>query len=132
MVATTCVLSGVSVRLFTVPKTMSLYLSCDWPACSPSPLSKVILIVGPSLDSVSQASHAPIATATSGTIQMIDTRRERCVVACGTVRCSARLVMACLPLKHAIQHSGKGGKLTAVHRVVTMHFRQRPETVGRS
>ena len=28
-VATTCVLSGVRVRRFTVPNTMSLYLSCD-------------------------------------------------------------------------------------------------------
>src|SRR5215469_18936635 len=94
IVTTTCALSGVSSRLFTVPNTMSLYLSCDWPACSPSPLSKVTLIVGPSLDSVSHASQAPIATATSGMIQMIDSRRERRAVACGTARCSARLVMA--------------------------------------
>src|SRR5438270_5299464 len=97
-VTTTCVWSGESARLFTVPKTMSLYFSCDWPACSPSPPSNVILIVGPSLESVSQASQAPIPTATSGTIQMIDSRRERRVAACGTVRDSARLVMASLQL----------------------------------
>src|SRR5215471_571672 len=97
-VTTTCVWSGESSRLFTVPKTISLYLSCDWPACSPSPLSNEILIVGPSFDSVSQASQAPIATATSGTIQMIENRRERLVVACSIVRCSARLVMASLPI----------------------------------
>src|SRR5216683_4949827 len=90
----TCVRSGESCRLLTVPKTMSLYLSCDWPGCSPSPLSKEILMVGPSFDSVSQASHAPIATATSGMIQMAETRRERRVEACGTTRGSARLVMA--------------------------------------
>jgi hypothetical protein len=41
------------------------------------------LIVGPSLESVSQASQAPIATATSGTIQMTENRRERRVEACG-------------------------------------------------
>src|SRR5580704_3930497 len=97
-VTTTCVWSGERARLFTVPNTMSLYLSCDWPACSPSPPSNEILIVGPSLDSVSQASHAPIATATSGTIQMIESRRERRVAACGTTRGSARFVMAGLLL----------------------------------
>src|SRR5215813_12560575 len=98
IVTTTCVRSGDSTKLFTVPNTMSLYFSCDWPACSPSPLSNEILIVGPSFDSVSQASQAPIATATSGTIQMIENRRERLVVACGIVRCSARLVIASLPI----------------------------------
>src|SRR6516225_8197231 len=97
-VMTTCDLSGASSRLLTVPNTMSLYLSCDWPACSPSPLSNEILIVGPSFDSVSQASHAPTATATRGTIQMIENRRERCVAACGRVRCSARFVITGLPL----------------------------------
>src|SRR3989442_2380196 len=78
---------------------MSLYLSCDWPACSPSPLSKEILIVGPSFDSVSQASHAPIATATSGINQMIEMRRDRRVVARGIVaaRCSAILLIGWLP-----------------------------------
>src|SRR5262249_16810227 len=39
----TCVWSGDSSRLFTVPKTISLYFSCDWPACNPSPLSNEIL-----------------------------------------------------------------------------------------
>src|SRR5438270_11102348 len=77
---------------------MSLYLSCDWPACRPSPLSNEILILGPSLDSVAQASQAPIATATIGTIQMIESRRERRVAACGSVRCSATLVMVSLRL----------------------------------
>ena len=77
-----------------MPKTMSLNLSCDWPACSPSPLSKEILIVGPSFDQVSQASQAPIATATSGIIQMTDIRRERRVVARGTAaRCSRTSLM---------------------------------------
>src|ERR1700738_2993784 len=95
----TCVLSGESSRLLTVPNTMSLYLSCDWPACSPSPLSKEILIVGPSFDSVSQASHAPIATATSGMIQIADRRRERRVEAWGPTRGSATFVMASLRLR---------------------------------
>src|SRR5580693_2785193 len=106
-VTTTCVWSEESARLLTVPNTMSLYLSCDWPACSPSPPSNEILIVGPSFDSVSQASQPPIATATSGTIQMIEIRRERRVAACGSVRDSARLVMASLPL-------GRCGFLTVV------------------
>src|SRR5215472_4450829 len=132
MVATTCVLSGVSVRLFTVPKTMSLYLSCDWPACSPSPLSKVILIVGPSLDSVSQASHAPIATATSGMIQMMTLGANGASSHAAQSAARRDWSWPVFPLSRAIHHSGKGGKLTAVHRVVTMHFRQRPETVDRS
>src|SRR5215831_20789371 len=78
---------------------MSLYFSCDWPACSPSPLSKEILIVGPSFDSVSQASQAPIATATSGINQMIEMRRDRRVMARGTAaaRCSAILLINELP-----------------------------------
>src|SRR5215471_4493547 len=98
IVTTTRVRSGASARLFTVPNTMSLYLSCDWPACSPSPLSNLILIVGPSFDSVSQASQAPIATATRGTIQIMEKRRERRVVASGRDRCSARLLITSLPL----------------------------------
>ena len=86
--------AGASSRLLTVPKTISLNLSCDWPACSPSPLSKEILIVGPSFDSVSQASQPPIATATSGITQMIEMRRERRAVACGmAARWSARLLI---------------------------------------
>ena len=47
-------------------------------------------MVGPSFDQVSQASQAPIATATIGITQMIDMRRERRVVARGiATRCSA-------------------------------------------
>src|SRR5271165_4968555 len=95
----TCVLSGARSRLLTVPNTMSLNLSCDWPACSPSPLSKEILIVGPSFDSVSQARYAPIATATSGITQMTDTRRDRRALACAIVGGSARLLIASLPLE---------------------------------
>src|SRR5215469_45428 len=78
---------------------MSLNLSCDWPACSLSPLSKEILIVGPSFDSVSQASQPPIATATSGITQITEMRRERRAVACGTAaaRCSAILLIDELP-----------------------------------
>ena len=77
-----------------MPNTISLNLSCDWPACSPSPLSKEILIVDPSLDSVSQASQPPIATATSGITQITDMRRDRRAVACGiAARWSARLLI---------------------------------------
>src|SRR5215471_6392577 len=35
-VTITCVWSGESSKFFTVPKTISLYLSCDCPACSRS------------------------------------------------------------------------------------------------
>jgi hypothetical protein len=38
-------------------------------------------IVGPSFEIVSQASHAPIASATIGTSQMIEIRRDRRVIA---------------------------------------------------
>src|SRR5579871_4113859 len=81
--------SRVRSRLFTVPKTISRYLSCDWPACNPSAVSKETVIVGPCFDSVSQASQAPIAIARIGIIQMTGTRRDRLVRArtgaCGTL-----------------------------------------------
>jgi hypothetical protein len=73
----TRVWSGVRSRLFTVPRIMSLNLSCDWPACSPSALSKDKVIVGPRLDNVSQASQAPIATASKGISHMGEIREER-------------------------------------------------------
>src|SRR5258708_4313521 len=81
-VTTTRVRSGESCRSFTVPKTMSLNFSSDLPASRPSAVRNETLIVGPSFDSVSQASHAPIATATSGMIQMAEKRRR--VVVCET------------------------------------------------
>ena len=77
-----------------MPKTMSLNLSCDWPGCSPSAPSKVTVIVGPSFDSVSQASQAPIASATIGITQITDTRRERRVTARATTGGSERLLIA--------------------------------------
>ncbi len=49
IVTTTWEWSGARSRLLTVPKTMSLNLSCDWPACRPSAESKVTVIVGPCL-----------------------------------------------------------------------------------
>ncbi len=97
MVTITWLWSGASSRLLTVPKTMSLNLSCDWPGCSPSALSKVTVTVGPSFDRVSQASQAPIATATSGITQMTDRRRDRRVVARAKTGGSERLLIAGSP-----------------------------------
>ena len=43
--------------VFTVPITTSLYLSCDWPAVRPAAVSKEMVMVGPRLEKVSQASQ---------------------------------------------------------------------------
>src|SRR5579875_3086379 len=56
---------------------MSLNFSCDWPACNPSALLKAMVMTGPCFDRVSQASQSPIAMATTGITQMVDTRRDR-------------------------------------------------------
>ena len=58
--------SLVKSKLFTVPRVISLYLSWDCPACSPSASWNETTMLGPSLDRVSQASHRPIRMATSG------------------------------------------------------------------
>jgi hypothetical protein len=42
----------------------------DCPAWRPSPLSNVIVIVGPRLENVSQAIHAPIRSVTAGISQI--------------------------------------------------------------
>ncbi len=42
--------SGETAMLFTVPIVTSLNLSWDWPACSPSPESKAMVMVGPRLE----------------------------------------------------------------------------------
>src|ERR1700722_19817916 len=55
---------------------MSLNFSCDCPACNPSASSNETSIVGPSFDSVSQASQMPIATAINGITQIIEIRRR--------------------------------------------------------
>ena len=68
--------------------------SCDWPGCRPSAVSNDIVIVGPSLDSVSQASHAPITTARMGMIQMMGNRRERRIIARAGAGGSAMSLMA--------------------------------------
>ena len=41
---------GETVIAFTVPITTFLYLSCDCPACRPSPESNVMVMVGPRLE----------------------------------------------------------------------------------
>src|SRR3954454_3737845 len=83
IVTTTCVLSGDSRRLFTVPNSISLNLSGDLPSCKPSALSNVTSIVGPSFDKVSQTSQPAIATASDGISQIAESRCDRRVVACG-------------------------------------------------
>jgi hypothetical protein len=67
--------SGDTASDFTVPIVTSLNLSCDCPACRPPADSKAIVIVGPRLEKVSQASQAPISAVTSGTIQTSGMRR---------------------------------------------------------
>src|SRR4051794_27112106 len=83
MVTRTRALSGDSLRLFTVPNSMSLNLSGDLPACKPSALSNETSIVGPSFDKVSQTSQPAIATASKGINQITESRCDRRVVACG-------------------------------------------------
>src|SRR3954470_6931137 len=83
MVTRTRALSGDSLRLFTVPNSMSLNLSGDLPACKPSALSNETSIVGPSFDIVSQTSHAAIATASNGINQIAESRCDRRTIACG-------------------------------------------------
>ena len=83
MVTMTCVLSGDSRRLLTVPNSISLNLSGDLPACKPSALSNETSIVGPSFDNVSQTSQPAIATASNGISQIAESRRDRRVIACG-------------------------------------------------
>src|SRR3954454_10245885 len=83
MVTRTCLLSGDRRRLLTVPNSISLNLSGDLPACSPSALSNETSIVGPSFDIVSQTSHAAIAIASNGISQIAESRCDRRVVACG-------------------------------------------------
>ena len=58
MVTITFVKSGDTAMLFTVPITTFLYLSCDWPAVRPAAVSKAMVMVGPRLEKVSQASQA--------------------------------------------------------------------------
>ena len=55
-------------------------------------MSKEIVIVGPRLDSVSHASHAPIAIAARGITQIMDGRFERFVAA----RAGGRVVVPSL------------------------------------
>ena len=42
--------SGEIVMAFTVPITTFLYLSWDWPAVRPAPVSKEMTMVGPRLE----------------------------------------------------------------------------------
>ena len=60
IVTITLVRSGDTPMLFTVPMTTFLYLSCDWPAVRPAALSKAMVMVGPLLEKVSQASQRAI------------------------------------------------------------------------
>ena len=73
------------------PSTTFLYLSWDWPAVRPAAVSKEMVMVGPRLEKVSQASHAAISAVSSGTIQTSGMRRRRWAPAVGNavgpVRC---------------------------------------------
>ena len=70
--------------VFTVPITTFLYLSWDWPAVRPAAVSKAMVMVGPRLEKVSQASHAAIRPVRIGTIQTSGMRRRLCTPAVGT------------------------------------------------
>ena len=80
----TLVKSGDTPMLFTVPMTTFLYLSCDWPAVRPAALSKAMVMVGPLLEKVSQASQRAIRAVTIGTIHTSGMRRRRCTPAVGS------------------------------------------------
>jgi len=60
-VTISCDPSLLRTTLVTRPRSTSLCLMWDCPACKPSPLSKVMVMVGPRLEIVFQASQPPIS-----------------------------------------------------------------------
>src|SRR3984893_16601484 len=76
--------SGETVMVFTVPITTFLYLSWDLPAARRAAVSKEMTMVGPRLENVSQASHAPIRAVISGTIQISGIARRRVTAGVGS------------------------------------------------
>src|SRR5439155_227164 len=68
------------------PRSTSLCLMCDCPACNPSPPSKLIVIVGPRLEIVSQANQPPTTKVTSGISHMNDSRPRLATLARGGAR----------------------------------------------
>src|SRR5207237_8367610 len=77
--------SGEMSIALTVPSETSLNLSCDWPAVSPPALVNSMVMVGPRLEKVSQASQAPIKAVITGTSQISGMRRWRRLAAVATL-----------------------------------------------
>src|SRR5215831_10007802 len=77
--------SGATAMLCTVPITTFLYLSCDWPAVRPAAVWKLMVMVGPRLEKVSQASQTASSAVRTGTIHTNGTRRRLRNGAIGTV-----------------------------------------------
>src|SRR3954471_6209629 len=68
--------SGARVILLMLPTSMSLYLILVLPACRPSAVRKLMMMVVPRSSQSETASHAPTAMATSGTSQMRGSERR--------------------------------------------------------
>ncbi len=77
--------SGVTAMPVTVPISTSLNLRWDCPTCRPSAVSNEMVIVGPRLDMVSQASHAAIRAEKIGTSQTSGSLRRRRTPAVATL-----------------------------------------------
>src|SRR4029079_2590192 len=84
-VAMTPETSGARVSLVIVPTSMSLYLILVLPACRPSAVRKLMMIVVPRSSQYENASQAPTAMAIAGTTQMSGSERRelRADTACG-------------------------------------------------
>ncbi len=75
-VAITLRWSRESVTLFTTPTSTFLYLILVLPASRPSPVAKLMVMVGPLSNTALTASQPPISNATIGTSQT-SCRRQR-------------------------------------------------------
>src|SRR5262245_50395638 len=118
-VTTTSERSGAMAMLVTVPITTFLYLSWDWPAVRPAAVSKVMVMVGPRLEKVSQASHRAIRPVSRGTIQTRGMRRRRRTPAVGSSggpACSLIPALLRLPARkvaerHVRKHGDHGDQI---------------------
>src|SRR3954470_4384488 len=77
--------SGASVILLMLPTSMSLYLILVLPACRPSAVRKLMMMVVPRSSHSLTASHAPTASASAGTSQTSGSERPdfAAATACG-------------------------------------------------
>src|SRR5216684_733859 len=91
------------VMVFTVPIVTSLNLSWDWPAVRPDAVSNEMVMVGPRLENVSQASHAAISAVNTGTIQTSGMRRRRRTPAVDRVTGSGCSIIVSNPSANALE-----------------------------